>query len=84
MRYHGLFVFSVLVAALLGSPGTPLPSPWGKMLVKHKWDHIPDNWVALGLPPNGTKIDVHIALKPQRENALIDALHGVSQPRHPK
>jgi tripeptidyl-peptidase-1 len=38
----------------------------------------------LGHPPNGTTIDLHIALKPQRENVLIDALHEVSQPGNPK
>ena len=63
-----------------------ITSQWGRdeMLVKHKWDAIPDNWVSLGHPPNETTIELHIALKPNRENALIDALHEVSQPRHPK
>jgi tripeptidyl-peptidase-1 len=38
----------------------------------------------LGHPPDGATIDLHIALKPDRETALIDALQEVSQPRHPK
>jgi hypothetical protein len=63
---------------------TPFPSPRDEMLVKHKWDAIPDHWVGMGQPPNSTMIKLHIALKPNRENALIDALHEVSQPRHPK
>jgi tripeptidyl-peptidase-1 len=54
------------------------------MLVKHKWIHMLDNWVTLGHPPNGTTINLHIVLKPDRENALINALQEVSQPRHPK
>jgi tripeptidyl-peptidase-1 len=84
MRYHRLSVLSVLAAALLASPATPLPSPWGKMLVKHKWTRIPDSWLTLGHPPNSTSINLHIALKPERENALINALHDVSQPGDPK
>ena len=75
---------SVLTAAFLIDLKTTLPSAWDNMLIKHKWDFIPDNWAALGHPPNGTTIDFHIALKPKRENALIDALHDVSQPGHPK
>jgi tripeptidyl-peptidase-1 len=88
MHYHRLSVLSVLAATLLRvghvSPVTPLPSPWGEMLVKHKWIHIPDDWVTLGQPPNGATLDLHIALRPDHESALIDALQEVSQPRHPK
>ena len=89
MRYYRLFVLSVLflavlAAALLACHAMPLPSPWGDLLVKHKWDDIPDNWVFLGHPPEGTAIDLHIELKPHRENAMIDALLEVSQPGHPK
>ena len=62
----------------------PSPSHWDEMLIKHKWDAIPDSWVSLGQPPNGTTIKLHIALKPNHDNALIDALHEVSHPRHPK
>jgi hypothetical protein len=37
----------------------------------------------LGHPPNGTTIDLHIALKPHCENALIDAVcYEVSRPRY--
>jgi tripeptidyl-peptidase-1 len=86
MHYHSLSVLrlSVLAAALLASLATPLPSPWGEMLVKHKWVHVPDKWVTMGHPPDGTTIDLYIALKPDRENALIDAPQEVSQPKHPK
>jgi hypothetical protein len=58
-----VLLLSVLVAPLLGRPGSPLPSRWDNMLVKHKWDAIPDKWVSLGHPPNSTTIDLHIALK---------------------
>ena len=75
-----LFVLSARIASL----ATPSPSLWNEMIIKHKWDAIPDNWVSLGHPPNGTTIELHIVLKANRENALIDALHEVSHPRHPK
>jgi hypothetical protein len=88
MHYHtgrlsmfSVFVLSVLSAGL-ACHATPFPSPRDEMLVKHKWNAIPDNWVSIGQPPNGTTIGLHIALKPNHENALIDALHEVSHPRH--
>ena len=84
MRYHRLSLLSILAAALLAGPATSLPSHWGGMLVKHKWNDLPSNWVSVGYPANGTTIRLHIALKPERENALIDALYEVSQPGHPK
>ena len=79
-----VYLLSVLAAAPLADKKTSLPSTWGDVLVKHKWNAIPDNWVSLGHPPNDTTIDLYFALKPNRENALIDALNEVSQPRHPK
>ena len=75
-----LFVFFAVVA----HHATPSPLPWNEMIIKHKWDAVPDNWVSLGQPPNGTTVKLHIALKANREKALIDALHEVSHPRHPK
>ncbi|KAH9060328.1 subtilisin-like protein [Lactarius deliciosus] len=47
------------------------------MYIKHSWNAIPKNWVSLGRPPSDTTIDLYIALKPHRENALIDALYEV-------
>jgi tripeptidyl-peptidase-1 len=88
MRYHRLSVklsvLSFLAAVLLAGPAAALPSPWGEMLVKHEWSQILDKWVTLGHPPDGATIDLHVALKPDRENALIHALREVSQLRHPK
>ena len=84
MRFFLLSVLASSAMPLLASPVSPLPSPWGKVLVKHKWNDIPDSWVTLGHPADGAMIDLHIALKPERENALIDALKEVSQPGDPK
>jgi tripeptidyl-peptidase-1 len=90
MRYHtgnvlsqAVLVLSVLSAGL-ACHATPSSPPWDEILVKHKRNAIPDNWLSMSHPPNGTTIELHIVLKPNRENALIDALHEVSQPRHPK
>jgi hypothetical protein len=85
MWYHILsMIFLSAVLLRVGGAVTHLPSPWGKMLVKHKWNAIPDDWVSLGLPPNETRIDLHVALKPLQENALVNALYEVSRPRSPK
>ncbi|KAF8262587.1 subtilisin-like protein [Lactarius quietus] len=48
----------------------------------HSWNKVPENWVNLGHPTAGTTIDLHIALRPHRESALIDALYEVSDPSH--
>ena len=86
MRNLRLSVLSVLSAALLSGPTAPLrvPSPRQDMVVKHKWDNIPDNWLSLGPPPDDPTIDLYIALQPRNKNALTDALYEVSQPGHPK
>ncbi len=84
MRYYWL-VFFVLASWPLTSLATPLASPWhNEMRIKHTWDAIPENWECLGPPKTGTTIDLRIALKPHRENALIDALYEVSSPNHPR
>ncbi|KAH9062451.1 subtilisin-like protein [Lactarius vividus] len=54
------------------------------MHIKHSWNAVPRNWESLGHPPSGTTIDLYMALKPQRENALVDALYEVSEPGHPR
>ncbi|KAH8979086.1 subtilisin-like protein [Lactarius akahatsu] len=54
------------------------------MRPKHSWKTIPENWECLGLSTPGTMIDLYIALKPYRENALVDALNEVSDPGHPR
>jgi tripeptidyl-peptidase I len=75
---YWLSVLSVLAAVSLG---LSIPT-WEDMRLKHSWDSIPKNWEYQGHPPVGTTIDLRIAFKPHRENALIDALYEVSDPRH--
>ncbi|KAH8986031.1 subtilisin-like protein [Lactarius hatsudake] len=84
MRFHQLSVLSVLAAVPFADSETPLPPPWHDILVKHTWNAVPSNWEALGHPPDGTTIDLYVALKPHHENALVDALYNVSDPRSPK
>ncbi|KAH9060339.1 subtilisin-like protein [Lactarius deliciosus] len=82
--YHCISVLSVLATGLLGGLAKPLSPPWDDMHVKHSWNTVPRNWESLGHPPSGTIIDLYIALKPQRENAVVDALYKVSEPGHPR
>ncbi|KAH9009682.1 subtilisin-like protein [Lactarius pseudohatsudake] len=84
MRYRCIVVLSVIATDLLASLAKPLSPPWDNMHIKHSWNAVPTNWVSLGRPPSGTTIDLYIALKPNRENALIDALYEVSEPGHPR
>ncbi|KAF8270562.1 subtilisin-like protein [Lactarius quietus] len=84
MRYYWLSLLPVLASILLGDLATPLSTLWDDKRVMHTWTVTPANWVPLGHPPTGTTIDLHIALKPQHENALMDALYQVSTPGHPK
>ncbi|KAH9160219.1 subtilisin-like protein [Lactarius sanguifluus] len=81
-----LFVLSALATGLLqvGGLAKPLSPHWDDIQIKHSWNAVPKNWVSLGQPPFGTTIDLYIALKPQRENALVDALYEVSEPGHPR
>ena len=85
MCYNRLSVFSTLAAVVLAAGlVTPVVLPWDDVRVKHAWNSIPDDWETLGPPPANTTIDLHVALKPRNENALIDALYEVSSPGHPK
>ena len=82
MRYRQLSGLSVLAAAL-NNLAKPLAPPWNDTRVMHTWNAVPHNWETLGHPPAGTTIDLHIALKPHHENALVDALYEVSDPMNP-
>ncbi|KAF8263253.1 subtilisin-like protein [Lactarius quietus] len=80
-----VFLADALTASgVVGDHSTPLGPLWDNMQVKHTWNAVPANWECLGPPPSGSTIDLHIALKPHRENALIDALYEVSDPRNPR
>ncbi|KAF8264384.1 peptidase S8/S53 domain-containing protein [Lactarius quietus] len=81
MRYHWLSVLSFLIAAPLADFATPR-NPWQVTRVKHTWHDVPADWESLGHPPAGTTIDLYIAFRPDRENALIDELYEISDPRH--
>ncbi|KAH9025026.1 subtilisin-like protein [Lactarius pseudohatsudake] len=81
MRYHWIPVSFLLSTVPLSGIAT---SRWDDIRSKHSWKSIPDNWESLGLPTADTIIDLYIALKPHRENALIDALNEVSNPSHPR
>ncbi len=83
MHYHRLSMLIVLSTARLGNLAT-LPPLWDDIQVKHTWNAVPTNWESIGHPPANTTIDLHIALKPHRESALIDALYAVSDPSLPK
>jgi tripeptidyl-peptidase-1 len=84
MHYHQLFMLSVLAAAPFHNLAKSLAPPWDDIRAKHSWNAVPPNWETLGHPPAGTTIDLHIALKPHHENALIDALYKVSVPGSPE
>ncbi|KAH8991233.1 subtilisin-like protein [Lactarius akahatsu] len=78
MRYHCIVVLSVIAIDFLAGFAKSLSPPWDDMHIKHSWSAVPMNWVSLGRPPSGTTIDLYIALKPHRENALINALYEVA------
>ncbi|KAH8997764.1 subtilisin-like protein [Lactarius hatsudake] len=81
-HHHRISLLSILVTLPLGSLITL--SPWDDMRTKHSWSTIPSMWEILGSPPAGTTIDLCVALEPQRKNSLIEVLHEVSNPTHPK
>ncbi|KAH8995575.1 subtilisin-like protein [Lactarius hatsudake] len=83
MRYHWLYALSFLTTTPLADFATPL-APWGDVRVKHAWSSVPANWETLGCPSAGTTIDLYIALNPRHDNALIDTLYEVSDPKHPR
>ncbi|KAH8982180.1 subtilisin-like protein [Lactarius hatsudake] len=79
-----LYVISVLALVPFANNAKPLIPPWDDLRVKHTWGAVPPNWDSLGHPSAGTTIDLHFALKPHHENAVIDALYEVSDPKSPK
>ncbi|KAH9070672.1 subtilisin-like protein [Lactarius deliciosus] len=86
MHYLWLSVLCAIavITMPLDSTATPFPSNWNDMHTKHRWNAIPGKWERIGQPPVGTTIDLRIALMPNREHALADAIHEVSNPKHPK
>ncbi|KAH8992289.1 subtilisin-like protein [Lactarius hatsudake] len=85
MRCHTLSVLATLSDPLLcgfAAFATSVTSRWDGMKVKHAWGAVPKNWERLGHPSNETTIDLHLALKSHREDALVEALYEVSAPGH--
>ena len=80
MRHSQLSILCVLLSTPLYNLAKPLAPNWDHISVKHTWNNVPPKWESLGPPPAGTTIDLNIVLKPQNENALIDALYNVSNP----
>ncbi|KAH9013336.1 subtilisin-like protein [Lactarius hengduanensis] len=86
MYYLRLSVLCALavITRPLDSAATLFTPNWNDMHTKHTWNTIPGKWESIGQPPDGTTIDLRIALKPHREHALTDAIYEVSNPKHPK
>ncbi|KAF8259977.1 subtilisin-like protein [Lactarius quietus] len=84
MLWYRLSLFLALATAHLTNLVTPLTQQWDDKRVKHTWNVVPSNWETLGPPLSNTTIDLHFALKPHHEGALIDALYDVSDPGSPK
>ena len=76
---YWLPVLSVLATVPFGLT-TSISPCWTDMRSKHSWNSVPEKWEFHEYAPAGTTIDLRIALKPHRENALIDALYEVSDP----
>ncbi|KAI9447492.1 subtilisin-like protein, partial [Lactarius indigo] len=83
MRFYPLSVLFVFTTGPLRCFAIFAPR-WNEVHVKHTWNSVPENWQNLGHPPAGTTTDLHIALKAQDENTLIDTLYEVSSPGNPK
>ncbi|KAH9053078.1 peptidase S8/S53 domain-containing protein [Lactarius vividus] len=75
MCYRWLSVFFVLTVVFPTTLATPLVQPW---------HDISTTGSALVPLPAGITIDLHIALQPQEENVLMEALYEVSTPGRPK
>ena len=73
MWYHWLSALYLLIAVLLADSATAALH-WDEMTVKDTWNAIPANWESLGNTTAGAMVELHIALKPDWESALIDAL----------
>ena len=83
MWYSWVSTLSFLIALILADSATTAVH-WDEVLVKHTWNTIPANWKSLGNATAAGVINLYIALKPDRESALIDALFEVSNPENPK
>jgi tripeptidyl-peptidase-1 len=83
MHWFCALAFLAAVRVPVGLAAAIVPR-WDDVRVKHSWGSIPARWELYGRPPAGATIDLHVVLKPYRDNALIDTLYEVSDPNHPK
>ena len=83
MLYRWFFALSFITAVLLADFVMTVVI-WDEMLIKHTWNAVPADWESLGNTTAGAMIKLHIALKPDRESALVDTLYEVSNPKHPR
>ncbi|KAI0064451.1 subtilisin-like protein [Artomyces pyxidatus] len=74
--------FLSIVVAVPLSVALPITPRWGDSQVKHSWVRVPRDWYCVGPAPEGATITLRIALKPHREDALVEALYQVSDPAH--
>ena len=87
MLCHWLFSLFFLITVLLVDFATHVATTaihWDEMLVKNTWNTVPANWESFGNTTAGSMVNLHIALKPDREGALIDTLYEVSDPENPR
>ncbi|KAH9041282.1 subtilisin-like protein [Lactarius pseudohatsudake] len=77
-----LSVLSILSPGPLGGLAMSLTPRWGDMRTRHMWAAVPEHWESVGHPSVGSIIDLRIALKLDRENALVDTLYEVSSLQH--
>ncbi|KAH8985535.1 subtilisin-like protein [Lactarius akahatsu] len=75
MHYRLLSVFFAVATAPLGCFAILLAPRWDYVKVKHAWEAVPENWESVGIPSAGTIINLHLALKPHHEKALVTALY---------
>jgi len=65
-------------------PAFPTATHRDDMRTKHSRRTIPERWEHHGHPPSSSAIALRIVPKPHLEDALIEALYKVSNPKHPK
>ncbi|KAI9431928.1 hypothetical protein H4582DRAFT_2198561 [Lactarius indigo] len=76
MRYCWLAILTVPAIALGDFVTAPSPCR-DDMHTTHSWDITEVNWESLGNTQTGNAVNLHVALKPRRENALIDVLYEI-------
>lgn len=77
----------LLLSALAVAPfvlASPHASRWNDFKVKHAWVDVPTDWVLHDEPASDATIDLRLAMKPEDDTAIIDALYEVSDPLHPR